>query len=139
MFPYEDSKTVSVWPYPEKRRHHSFVNISPTPTLVIDASMERSSRVPTTTWKYKNLIFFFKKVWNSNFWLVTKSWNHPSFVNISPTLVINTSMERSSQFLAYAVHNDWCYHSIHKHSSRSQHAPIWCHRGSIVVPLRVDI
>ena len=28
------------------------------------------------------------------------------------------------QFLAYAVHIDWCYHSIHKHSSRSQHAPI---------------
>ena len=27
------------------------------------------------------------------------------------------------QFLAYAVHIDWCYHSIHKHSSRSQHAP----------------
>ena len=43
MFPYEDSKIVSVCPYPEKRNHHSFVNISP--TLVIDASMERSSRV----------------------------------------------------------------------------------------------
>ena len=28
------------------------------------------------------------------------------------------------QFLAYAVHIDWCYHSIHKHSSRSQHAPM---------------
>ena len=51
MFPCEDSKTVSVspsvcpsiCPYPEKRNHHSFVNISP--TLVIDTSMERSSRV----------------------------------------------------------------------------------------------
>ena len=30
-------------PYPKKRNHHSFVNISP--TLVIDTSMERSSRV----------------------------------------------------------------------------------------------
>ena len=29
--------------YPEKRNHHSFVNSSP--TLVIDISMERSSRV----------------------------------------------------------------------------------------------
>ena len=28
------------------------------------------------------------------------------------------------QFLAHAVHIDWCYHSIHKHSSRSLHAPI---------------
>ena len=47
MFPCEDSKTMSVCPslcpYPEKRNHHSFVNISP--TLVIDTSMERSSRV----------------------------------------------------------------------------------------------
>ena len=29
------------------------------------------------------------------FWLVTKSWNHLSFVNISPTLAIDTSMENS--------------------------------------------
>ena len=43
MFPYEYSKTVSVCPYPEKRNHHSFVNISP--ILVIDTSMEWSSRV----------------------------------------------------------------------------------------------
>ena len=28
-----------------------------------------------------------------------------------------------TQFLAYTEHIDWCYHSIHKHSSRSQHAP----------------
>ena len=42
-FPYENSKIVSVCPYPEKRNHPSFVNISP--TLVIDTSMERSSRV----------------------------------------------------------------------------------------------
>ena len=33
----------SVCPHPEKRYHHNFVNISP--TLVIDTSMERSSRV----------------------------------------------------------------------------------------------
>ena len=43
------------------------------------------------------------------------------------------------QFLAYAVHIDWCYHSFHKHSSRSRHAPIWWHRGCIVAPSRVDI
>ena len=105
----------SVCPHPEKRNRLSFVNISP--TLVIDTSMERSSRVllhgnpkiwkknskmfeirnltfdkelkspylrlyqsyisnwyingkvftSTTPWKPKNLIFFFKKVRNSNF------------------------------------------------------------------------
>ena len=42
------------------------------------------------------------------------------------------------QFLAYTLHIDCCYHSIHKHSSRSQHAPIW-YRGYIVVPSRADI
>ena len=44
----------SVCPYPEKRNLHSFVNISP--TLVIDASMERSSRV--LQHGNQNLIFF---------------------------------------------------------------------------------
>ena len=82
---------MSVRPYPEKRNHHSFVNISP--TLVIDTSMEKSSRVlqhlNTKIW------IFFKNVWN---WILTcaKSWNHLNFVNISLTLVIDTSMERSS-------------------------------------------
>ena len=37
------SVCLSVCPHPKKRYHHSFVNISP--TLVIDISMERSSRV----------------------------------------------------------------------------------------------
>ena len=41
MFPYEDSKTMSVYlyvsPYPEKRNRPGFVNISP--TLVIDPAM----------------------------------------------------------------------------------------------------
>ena len=37
------SVCLSVCPHPEKRYHHSFVNISP--TLVIDTSMERSSQV----------------------------------------------------------------------------------------------
>ena len=37
------SVCLSVCPHPEKRYHHSFVNISP--TLVIDTSMATSSRV----------------------------------------------------------------------------------------------
>ena len=37
--------------------------------------------------------FFFQKSSKFEFWLLTKSWNHLSFVNISPTLVIDTSME----------------------------------------------
>ena len=111
MFPYEDSKTVSVClsvrlsvcpsvclsicPYPEKRNHHSFVNISP--TLVIDTSMERSSQVLHDA--KPKIWFFFQKSSKFEFWLVLKSWNNLSFVNISPTLVIDTSMERSSREL----------------------------------------
>ena len=140
--------SVSICPYPEKRNHHSFVNISL--TFVIDQSMETSSRVlqhgnpkiwfffkfeililtcaeelkspslhqyqsyisnwhingkvftSTTAWEPKNLIFFFfQKSLKFEFWLVLKSWNHHSFVNISPMLVINTSMERSSQVLLH--------------------------------------
>ena len=57
------SVCLSICPYPEKRNHHSFVNISP--TLVIDTSMEKSSRIL----QYGNLKIwiFFKKVRNSNF------------------------------------------------------------------------
>ena len=33
--------------------------------------------------------FFFQKSSKFEFWLLTKSWNHLSFVNISPTLVID--------------------------------------------------
>ena len=46
-----------------------------------------------------------KKIQKSSkfeFWLVTKSWNHLSFVNISRTLAIDTSMERSLRVLHHA-------------------------------------
>ena len=54
----------------------------------------------TTPLKPKNLNFF-QKCLKFEFWLVTKRWNHLSFVNISPTLVIDASMERSSQVLQH--------------------------------------
>ena len=61
------SKTLSVRT-PEKRSHHSFVNISP--TLVIDTSMERSSRVL----QHRNIKiwFFFLKTSKVEieFWLI---------------------------------------------------------------------
>ena len=67
MFPCEDSKTVSVCPYPEKRNHLGFINISP--TLVIDTSMERSSRV--LHHGNQKIWFFFLNV-EIEFWLVLK-------------------------------------------------------------------
>ena len=61
----------------------------------------------TTPWKPKNLIFFFQKSSKFEFWLLTKNWNHLSFVNISPTLVIDTSMERSSRVLHHGNPKMW--------------------------------
>ena len=88
------SVCLSICPNPEKRNHHSFVNISP--TLVIDTSMERSSRV---LHHGNQKIWIFSKKFEIR--ILTKSWNHLSFVNISPTLVIDTSMERSSRVLQH--------------------------------------
>ena len=104
---YEDSKTLSVCPYPEKRNHPSFVNISP--TLVIDTSMEMSSQVlqhgNPKIWFF--FFFFFSKKFEIEFWLVLTSWNHLSFVNISPTLVFDTSMEMSSRVLHHGNPKMW--------------------------------
>ena len=40
-------------------------------------------------------------------WLLTKSWNHLSLVNISPILVIDTSMERSLWVLHHGNPKIW--------------------------------
>ena len=42
LFPYEDSETLSISPYPDKKNNYSFINVSL--TEVIDTSMERSAR-----------------------------------------------------------------------------------------------
>ena len=71
-----------------------------------------------TPWKPKNLIFFkvkFEIELYLVFWLVTKSWNHLSFVNISPTLVIDTSMKRSLQVLKHGNTKIWiCFQNSSK-------------------------
>ena len=58
-------------------------------------------------WIYRssrNSIFYFSFKKDRNLiltciWLVPKCWNHPSFINISPTIVIDTSVDRSSRVL----------------------------------------
>ena len=85
----------SVCPHREKRNPLIFVNINP--TLVIDASLERFLRVLHNG--NRKIWFFFKKSSKFKIWLLAKSWNHLNFVDISPTLVIDTSMERSSRVL----------------------------------------
>ena len=56
MFPYEDSKTVSVYlsvcPYPEKRNHHSF--------YISNSCINRKVFTSTSTWKPETLSFFFQ-------------------------------------------------------------------------------
>ena len=83
------------WLLTKSWNHLSFVDIGL--TLVIDTSMERSSRV--LHHGNPKIWFFFQKSLKFEIWLLTKSWNHLSFVNISPTLVIDTSMERFSRVL----------------------------------------
>ena len=94
-FFFQKSSKFEFWLVLKSWNNLSFVNMSP--TLVIDTSMERSSRVLQS--ETQKLDFFFQKSSKFEFWLLTKSWNHLSFVNISPTLVIATSMERSSRVL----------------------------------------
>ena len=55
---------LSLCLHPRKRNHHSFVNISP--TLVIDTSMERFSRV--LHHGNPNIWIFFQKSLNFDFW-----------------------------------------------------------------------
>ena len=100
---FQKSSKFEFWLLTKSWNHLSFVNISP--TLVIDTSMEWSSRV-LRHGNPKNLIFF-QKSSKFEFWLLTKSWNHLSFVNISPTLVIDTSMERSSRVLHHGNPEMW--------------------------------
>ena len=68
--------------------------------------MERSSRV-LRHGNPKIGFFFLQKSSKFEFWLLTKSWNHLSFVNISPTLVIDTSMEWSSRVLHHGNPEMW--------------------------------
>ena len=72
--------SLSVCPYPEKRNHLSFVNVSP--TVAIDTSMERSSRVLHHE-NSKNDFFFFNNAYFSV-----------------------TSLIFCKQFLFYIVHID---------------------------------
>ena len=99
------SACLSVCPHPEKRYHHSFVNISP--TLVIDTSMERYSRV--LHHGNPKICIFFQKSSKFEICFLTKNWNHLSFVNISPSSVIDTSMEWSSRVLQHGNPKIWFF------------------------------
>ena len=105
FFFQKKSSKFEFWLSTKSWNHHSFVNIGP--TLVIDASMERSSRVLHQG--NPKIWIFFQKSSKFEFWLSTNSWNHPSFVNVSPTLVIDTSMERPSRVLHHGNPKIWFF------------------------------
>ena len=109
-FFFQKSLKFEFWLLTKSWNHLSFVNISP--TLVIDTSMKRSSRV--LHHGNQKIFFFFQKSSKFEFWLLTKSWNHLSFVNISPTLVIDTSMERSSRVLHHGKPEMWNFNEINE-------------------------
>ena len=114
----------------------------------------------TTPWKPRN-VKIFQKVRNWRNWILSvpefpyaEKINHLSFVNISPTSVIDTSTERASRVLQHGNQKIWFFQKKVRNwiwlvfwlmlksfnqLSRSRHAPICRHRGCIVVPLRVDI
>ena len=96
---------IRILTFTKSWNHLSFVNISP--TLVIDTSMERFSRV--LHHGNSKIGSFFQKSSKFEFWLLTKSWNHLSFVNITPTLVIDTSRERSSRVLHHGNPKNWLF------------------------------
>ena len=106
-FFYQKSLKFKFWLMTKSWNHRIFVNISP--TLVIDTSMERSSRV--LQHGNPKIWIFFQNSSKFKFWLLTKSWNHLSFVNISPTLVIDTSMERFSRVLHHGNPKIWIFFS----------------------------
>ena len=60
----------------------------------------------TTPWKPKNWRKKNQKSSKFEFWLVTKSWNNLSFVT---TLIIDTSMERSSRVLHHGNTKIWFF------------------------------
>ena len=57
------------------------------------------------------------------------SWEVINLILLKKKRMSVSAVMFCKQFLAYAVHIDWCYHSIHKHTSRSQHTSIWRHWG----------
>ena len=106
---FQKSSKFEFWLSTKSWNHHSFVNISP--TLVIDTSMEWSSRVLHHENPKIWFFFFLQKSSKFEFWLSTKRLNYHSFVNISPALVIDTSMERSSWVLHHGNPKIWFFFS----------------------------
>ena len=151
----QKSLKFKFWLLTKSWNHLSFVNISP--TLVIDTSMERSSRVLATPWKPKN-VKIFQKVQNWRNWILSvprvsvyrekkSPWlrQYQSYISYwyvnGKVFTSTTTWEPKKLIFFFKKVRNWIWLVLKSwnHSSRSQDAPICRHRGCIVVPLRVDI
>ena len=97
---------VSIWGlqncvclYPEWKSHRSFINIS---NWYINEKVFTSK----TAWKFKNLKILLKK-FEARILTRAEELKSPNFVNISLTLVIDTSMERSSREMQHGNPKIW--------------------------------
>ena len=123
MFPCEDSKTVSLC----LSVRPSFC-LSICPSVCLSAPREKipsklrqyqsyisnwcmNGKVftSTTPWKPENLIFFFQKSSKFYFWRIAEITLY-SFVDVSPTLVIDKSMERLSRVLHHGNPKIWFFY-----------------------------
>ena len=126
---FKKSSKFEFWLLTKSWNHLSFVNISP--TLVIDTSMEMVF-TSTTPWKPRN-VKFFPKVRNWRNWILSvprvsicREKNRPGFVNISPTLVIDTSTERSSRVLQHGNQTIWFFFFFQKSSKLNSTCILTC-------------
>ena len=83
----------------------NFVNIRSTLVILIHQWKDLHEYYNIETKKIR----FFSKKFEIEFLLLLKSWNHLSFLNISPTLVIYASMERSSRVLQHVNPKIWFF------------------------------
>ena len=106
MFPCGDSKSVSVWLSAPREKKSPW----PRQYQFYISNCYINKKVFTSSYSMETLKFdfFFKKVWS---WILTcaKSQNHLSFINIPSTLVIYTSMERSSRVLQHGNLKIWFF------------------------------
>ena len=113
-------------------QHVSMWGFQNVPCLSVHVSVSRENKSPCfrqylsyiSNWYIKGKVFtsttplkptnfnFFPKKFKIKFWLVLTSWNHLSFINISPTLVIDTPMERSSLVLHHWNPKNWIFFKV---------------------------
>ena len=105
-FFFQKSSKFEFWLLTKSWNHLSFVNRYQ--SYISNWYINGKVFTSTTAWKPKNLNFS-QNGSKFEFWLLMKSWNNLSFVNISSTLVIDTSMERSSRVLHHGNPKNWFF------------------------------